>query len=889
MPIIIPEYKDSAESKRNVFSLEPRGSLMSDINRRQFIQDSTALAVGTAALADLGLAQSAPVAQSKDFTSPWAAAHDRVWLGPEFWANPMQDWRLTGGRIECVNAALDRNVHLLTRQLGEKPGELTMKVRIGRVGGGPLGKGKGSAGFRIGIRGPLNEYRNSLIFGSGLDAGITAQGGLFIGEFRNARPGEVALGKSVELTLTAAPNKGKETCTVSLEVHDAETGKSLGKTSRKDIPAARLVGNLALVSNFGRPQPRRKKNQPKPPPGPGTGRFWFSDWRVSGSKVEAHDDRAFGPVLFSQYTLSGGILKITAQMPPLGEKDSQTVRLQVKGDKPDAWKTIGEEKIDPRTRTATFRVAKWDDKNDVPYRLAYTVVSRDGQKQDHFWTGTVRRDPVDKPVLTVADVSCNIHAAFPNSVYVANMAKLNPDLLAFVGDQFYESTGGYGVVRKPLETAILDYLRKWYMHGWTWRELTRDRPSLSIPDDHDVYQGNIWGRAGEHCRGTQESGGYEMLAAWVNVVHRTQTSHHPEPHDPTPIKQGISVYYGALTYGRVSFAVIADRMFKTGPEGVVPPTGGRGDHVTDPNFNPKTADIKGAELLGDRQIKFLREWAADWRGADIKAVISQTIFTAMATTHGGNRERLRADYDANGWPQTPRNEALREIRKAFAVHLAGDQHLPAVVHYGIDEHGDAGVAFAGPAVNVGYPRWWEPKEAGKNRKPGAPEITGDFIDHFGHPLTVLAVKNGAVKPRRPVLENLRDKSSGLGIVRFDREKRKITFECWPFLADPTTDAQFPGWPVTIDVLDNYARKPAAHLPVLEVRGVDNPVVQVVSEKDGEVVYTLRVPARGFRPMVFAPGKYTVRVSDPDTGKSKKMKGVEATSGNSKSLTIGLRG
>ena len=467
----------------------------------------------------------------------------------------------------------------------------------------------------------------------------------------------------------------------------------------------------------------------------------------------------------------------------------------------------------------------------------------------------VRRDPVDQPVLTVADVSCNTHAAFPNTNYVANMAKLNPDLVAFVGDQFYESTGGYGVQRAPLDAAILDYLRKWYAHGWTWRELTRNRPSLSLPDDHDVYQGNIWGEAGAPERGTQEMGGYEMPPAWVNVVHRTQALHHPDPYDATPVKQDISVYYGPLTYGRVSFAIIADRQFKSGPEGKVPPTGSRGDHVTDPNFDPKTADVPGAELLGERQLKFLREWAADWRGADMKAVISQTIFTGMATTHGANRERLIAVYDTNGWPQTARNQALREIRKAFAVHLAGDQHLPAVVQYGIDGYRDGAVAFAGPAVNVGYPRWFEPLKPGANRALDVPENTGDFFDSFGNPMTLLAVANGAVQPRKDVLDAMQDrasglglvrferndvlnaihdKASGLGLVRFDRKRRQITFECWPFLADPTKPAtQFPGWPVTVGVLDNYGGNEFALLPKLQVKVATNPVIQVVSEDNGE--------------------------------------------------------
>ena len=37
-----------------------------------------------------------------------------------------------------------------------------------------------------------------------------------------------------------------------------------------------------------------------------------------------------------------------------------------------------------------------------------------------------------------------------------------------------ESYGGLGAVRTPLDKAMLDYLRKFYQFGWTWRELLRD-------------------------------------------------------------------------------------------------------------------------------------------------------------------------------------------------------------------------------------------------------------------------------------------------------------------------------------------------------------------------------------------------------------------------------
>ena len=50
----------------------------------------------------------------------------------------------------------------------------------------------------------------------------------------------------------------------------------------------------------------------------------------------------------------------------------------------------------------------------------------------------------------------------------------------------------------------------------------------------------------------------------------------------------------------------------------------------------------------------------------------------MASTYHSSRKTFYyADFDANGWPQTGRNRALRAMRKAFAFHIAGDQHLVA--------------------------------------------------------------------------------------------------------------------------------------------------------------------------------------------------------------------
>jgi hypothetical protein len=125
-----------------------------------------------------------------------------------------------------------------------------------------------------------------------------------------------------------------------------------------------------------------------------------------------------------------------------------------------------------------------------------------------------------------------------------------------------------------------------------------------------------------------------------------------------------------------------------------------------------------------------------------------------------------------------------------------------------------------------------------------------------------------------VLDAEADKSSGFGVVRFNKRLRTITVECWPLLADPTRPGtQFPGWPVTVGQLDNYARAAAAHLPEITVRGAATPVVEVIEESTGERLYALRLPGATWRPFTFSPGPHTIRVSDPETGRSAELPSV----------------
>ena len=131
----------------------------------------------------------------------------------------------------------------------------------------------------------------------------------------------------------------------------------------------------------------------------------------------------------------------------------------------------------------------------------------------------------------------------------------------------------------------------------------------------------------------------------------------------------------------------------------------------------------------------------------MKAVLSQTAFCGAVHMHGKRDDRLLADLDCNGWPQTPRNRALESIRRAWAVHLCGDQHLAVVVKHGIEEFGDGPYGFTSPAlVNTIYGRWWHPldEKPGPNPVPGSPlPWTGDFQDGLGNKISHAGLRQPA--------------------------------------------------------------------------------------------------------------------------------------------------
>ncbi|MFK7736903.1 MAG: alkaline phosphatase D family protein [Pirellulaceae bacterium] len=762
---------------------------MSKASRRTAIKS---IGAAGAAAAAVGLPKEARSASpsnvdSGDANCPWANTHDRVWLGGEYWANPMEDWRIVDGAAEVQNGGGARNIHLITKQIAAPKKGFATSVTVQQVEAGSRDSG---VGFRVGVKSELNEYRSNVFARSGVEAGVR-DGKLFVGDTSTATDLDLTQPQRIRLEAVADGNQ------VKLTIEAGSQSVSQSFASQK------LLGNLAAVSNF---DPKTRKPQGS--------RYRFSDWTADGDALSTHDDRRFGPILWSMYTLSdsrtedGFVLKMSALTGPLGERDAKDVELLVK--RGSDWESLGAAALDTDAWTATFRVPNWDEAKDTEYRLVYRESKPDGSEEVSEWSGVVQANPTGRP-LRMAALTCQNDYGFPYEPVANNVAALKPDLIYFSGDQLYENHGGFGMIREPAVPAILNYLRKFYQFGWSFREPMRFAPTVCIPDDHDVFQGNIWGEGGAPMKsvdqGASSKGGYREPARMVNVVHKTNCAHHPDFYDPTPVEQGISVYYGDMVYGDVSFAILGDRQFKSGPERVE--TGsGRADHVRDRNVDTLHLDKPGLVLLGERQEKFLEAWCKDWQGHSMKVLLSQTVFAGVATHHGGYDGYLKADLDCGGWPQTARNRAVQLLNEGMPLHINGDQHLASLVQYGVETQRDGCWSFCTPAIAAGYPRWWRADEVGmphENRPAHGLEHTGEYEDGLGNKAYVYAVGNPVVGKDRNRYKRAHEKASGFGFVTIDTEARTYHLDAFRFLVDaknPQPGDQFPGWPLTIHQKEN---------------------------------------------------------------------------------------
>ncbi|MCH1413606.1 MAG: alkaline phosphatase D family protein, partial [Glaciecola sp.] len=711
-----------------------------------------------------------------------------------------EDWHIANGGAECLSRGGNRSIHSLTHQLTQHK-NFSVSVIAKRT---ELGEQDGGVSIRVGVKSDIDEYRSNCFVQQGYDAGIV-NNQLALGEQRINLATQVN-DSSLLLSLSGEPRAG--VFALRLEARLIENNELIGHLEEL-VSLEKVLGNICIVSNF-----TISSEEATPVNG---SLYRFSQWEIRGEAFNNKPEQKFGPILWAMYTLNnsrseeGYKVNIIALTGPLGANDNQNVELEIR--KSGKWQFQAKAKLDPQAWVAKFSMPNWDETQDTEYRLIYREKRRDGSEVIDSFKGVIKANPLNR-TLKMAALTCQNDYAFPYAPVASNVERLDPDLILFSGDQIYENHGGFGLIREPTGLAILNYLRKLYQFGWAFRDAMRNAPTICLPDDHDVMQGNLWGEAGakmsEEASKQKRSdawGGYINPIEMVNVVHLTHTGHFPAPIDPEPAKRGLSVYYTELIYGGVSFAILADRQWKSGPESLNIVVGETGEDEAPQYVNPNF-DREDLQLLGQRQEEFLAKWANDWRGHSLKAVLSQTVFAGISTHQPLPNRYLKYDFDSSGWPASARNRAVEIMRESKALHICGDTHLGSLSQYGVKQQRDSNWAFCTPAIAAGWPRWWRPDDMNlpsHNRPLHGLSQTGEYLDSFGNKIYVYAVGNPIVGKSKNRYIHAHEKGSGFGFIEFNTKAKTYTVSAYRFLVDATqndSSHQFPGWPVVIHQDEN---------------------------------------------------------------------------------------
>lgn len=692
----------------------------------------------------------------------------RRWVGADYFPMPLHDWQRRGDTLIVKPGSFggrwgryQSRLYHATATVGER-GTFSTNVTFRQVKH-PTKKER-QIGIWLGLKSQTPSPQNVWIHpkANPFFVGVSHTGRLQVGDW--VTPHYLNADVDIALAITGRLTNTADNLTVTVS-----SQQSRPVTVERELPAGTLQGALGLYA-------QGKQSE-----------VHFRNWGVEGGALEHAKKDALGPILWTQYTLQdNGTLKLQAQMVPLEDEDPHIAMLEFK--RGNTWEKAATAQLEPLSSTFLFRVKDVAALQALPYRVNYVLGGR-----DYFWEGTVRANPRSANTFSLGVFNCDHGELFPQDTMAGNVMQQDPDMLFFAGDQIYEGMDGVQVVREPPEGARLSYLGKYYQFGLTWRHLLKDRPSVIIPDDHDVFMPNIWGESGN---------GYSMPPEWVNMVQRTQTGSLPDPIDPEPVANGIDVYFTALDYAGMSFAIAEDRKFKTHPRFA------RG--IPRKPENAARLDVPGAQLLGARQLNFLRQWRERTAQLPVRWFLSQSMFSKGTTNIGATLRRFEIDMDTNGWPQSARNEALRVIGRD-TIMVNGDQHIGMLARLGIDTWDDGPLSFMVTGSSVGFPRAWWPETEPEGGTLNGPH-TGRYLDDLTNHLTVLGVTNptpiASADGNAVTRPDLADKGvfavqaakgSGHGIVTIDKAAESATFSAYRLdfdAAKPSPTDQFPGFPIT---------------------------------------------------------------------------------------------
>ena len=221
--------------------------------------------------------------ENATFKSDFGDIETPTLAGSEYRPTALKDWQVSDNRMECLVSDENRNLLLLTRELGNQRGTLEMTVRVGFFNQALSNRNTNWAGFSIGSKDDFLNYGNDTKLYSGIKIGVCTNGALFIGEpSPNHKNQEIinALPKGLDLKIVVTPIKNHYT--INFFFFFISTGKVLASISKKNVTKDWLMGDLVLVSNFESTEPGKENNAKS---------VWFEDWVIKGTKLNTLENK----------------------------------------------------------------------------------------------------------------------------------------------------------------------------------------------------------------------------------------------------------------------------------------------------------------------------------------------------------------------------------------------------------------------------------------------------------------------------------------------------------------------------------------------------------------------------------------------------------------------
>ena len=745
----------------------------------------------------------------KNVSLDWNEIPNQAWLGYSFWCNSYLDWKVEDNRVIAFPYRKHkRTAHFSAYQIKHKKGFLNASVNLGFSNL----ENSGYLGILIGGgNAKLNEKTNLLIHNN----------------LPNSNTHLISVSKTGKLSLIKYGTDSiiyQHQLDTNLLIDSTGINLDIKYKSFKDSTLIKLeVSNL---NNFIFKDSVILKNSYIP-----TGSIaltyscensfkkfgWFDDLNITGDVFKKSETT--GPIISSFHTVTQDSIFITFQLQPFQFVDADNFTLFLKTKKTTLKYTNF--KYDSLANQLRFRVPSIQKKKNINYEIEYIGKQTIG---NFSLKGNIKAIPPKKELVVMA-LNCNgfsfMHEGkfkyddlwYPYEQIEEGFKTFNPDLIVFLGDQFYESRPNMPINTVPF--CYQDYLYKWNLFCLQFRDLTANTPTIILTDDHDIYQGNLWGENGSSAKENltaqlndqyqqnydtwkQDNGGYLMPTNFVNMAIKSQTSHLPKPFNKE--SSLLTNYYTSYKYGDFDFAILEDKKFKSAPTKINQPIF-NGIPLND-NLTTDQLNNKSLRLLGEKQLGFLDKFLSK-KAKGIKIVLTQSAYASLTTINKeshplkdlpatlSGKHKLNRDMDTNGWPKNGRDKALDIVGSTPTLFLAGDQHMGSVVEL-FDSINNGTHFFTIPSISNTWPRTWLPSDS-TNKSP-----LGIHLDGFGNKMNVIAVANPTNEIHHP--QKINKKSPGFGIIILNKRKKTALLHAYPLFFNESEEIQeYDGWPVKISL------------------------------------------------------------------------------------------